>query len=53
MPVRLGFCAIYKRAEHSEQLLEVKNDDNLKKFIQQLAIDNEFFRNAFSNPCTM
>ncbi len=28
-------------------------DDNQKRFIPPLAIDNAFFRSAFVNPCTM
>ena len=28
-------------------------DDNQKKFVKQLEIDNKFFRCAFANPCTM
>ncbi len=28
-------------------------DDNLKKFIPQLAIDTEFCHRAFANTCTM
>ncbi len=28
-------------------------DDNQKKFIPPLAIDNEFFHSVFFNPCTM
>ncbi len=27
-------------------------DDNQKRFIPALAIDNDFFRSAFVNPCT-
>jgi hypothetical protein len=26
-------------------------DDNQKKFIQHLAIENDFFHSAFVNPC--
>jgi hypothetical protein len=30
----------------------VKNDgDNQKKFIPQLAINNEYFQHTFANPC--
>jgi hypothetical protein len=28
-------------------------DDNQKQLIPPLAIDNEFFRSVFFNPCTM
>jgi hypothetical protein len=59
-PLRTGqcrydsFCAIYKGAEISSRLLQVKTmDDDPKKFIPQLAIDTEFFHCAFVNCCTM
>jgi hypothetical protein len=50
-------CAIYKRSQHSQRLLPVKNermiDDNKKIFNPHLAIENDFFPSAFVNPCMM
>jgi hypothetical protein len=48
MPVR------HKFAEHSRQLLQVKNErGRQKKMTPQLAFDSEFFHRAFANPCMM